>query len=723
VTSRFISSIFSLIVAFIPLGGARLAAEPVDEGGGRVVKAQPALSRITLDGILSEPDWKEAEPADGFIQRDLDEGAPATERTEVRILYDAENLYIGIVCDDHEPDRIIHTKMERDADLSADDNFTVVIDTYRDKRTGYRFGTNPNGVYKDALISNTTIDESWNGVWDVRARITDRGWSAEMVIPFKTFRFSPARNQEWGINFARLIPRKHEESLWTSWGRNDGILQLSKCGTLAGLSGVTRSRRLDFKPYVLGGLEKIADTEMDRTFKYGLDVKYPFTSQLTLDLTTLTDFAQVESDREQINLTRFDLNYPEKRDFFLEGSGVFEFGSPVTTPFYSRRIGIAPDSTRIPIPILAGARLVGKAGSCNIGAIEMQTDEKNGYPSTNYGVIRVKKDVLEKSYVGFIATNAAQGRGRSNGAFGADFLYRTDRFMKKQNFEFGGYAAKNFAPGVHYGNNAGRVFVNLPNDLYSAYVLYHAVGKAYHPDTGFVRRGDIRQYHADFSFTPRPGIWGIKKLLFMPFSLNYYTNSGTRLVTRTTDFRPFGVEFESGDIVQLNAYGSYDFVNKAISRFKGNMNIPVGVYRGWYYEFLANSSPSRPYTFNLKANTGEFYDGNRNAVTTELGMKTSGYYSLSADYTFQKITMNGRSFDVRDVGTRIAINFSSRLTTSSLIQYNNETGKVNLNFRLHYIPSVGSDIYLVYNRLWDEEDDFRTVQTTGIFKIAYLVRY
>ncbi|MHB9030928.1 MAG: carbohydrate binding family 9 domain-containing protein, partial [Candidatus Latescibacterota bacterium] len=283
----------------------------------KILNACPVREPIRLDGSLTESAWQDADPAADFIQRELTEGAPPSEKTEVRILYDEENLYIGVKCFDSEPDKILRREMNRDSELQDDDNFAVVIDTFQDRRTAYYFRTNPNGARNDALVAGGESSESWNGVWDAAARVTDFGWSAEMVIPFKTLRFAKMENQEWGINFRRLIRRKNEEVLWTSWGRNDGLLQLTKCGTLTGLASVKRSRQIDFKPYALGGLEKAAGLDPDNSFKYGLDVKYPITSQLTLDLTTLTDFAQVESDREQINLTRFSINYPEKREFFL----------------------------------------------------------------------------------------------------------------------------------------------------------------------------------------------------------------------------------------------------------------------------------------------------------------------------------------------------------------------------------------------------------------------
>ena len=353
----------------------------------------------------------------------------------------------------------------------------------------------------------------------------------------------------------------------------------------------------------------------------------------------------------------------------------------------------------------------------------MQTDDEGSSPSTNYSVVRVKKDILEKSYIGFIATNATLDGDHSSQAYGVDFLYRTDRFLNRQNMEFGGYLAENRKPGVHSANHAGRVLMNLPNDLYNVALLFHSVGSRYNPETGFVRRGDIKQYHAQFDITPRPGIPGVKKLLFMPLGMDYITDSGSRLMTRTTNFRPFGVEFNSGDSVELNIYGSYEYVDEGFERFRGKMKVPAGAYRWWEYEAEFNSSASRPYSLGVHTHAGSFYNGDMKSVYSELGMRTSKYYSLSGDFSFERITMNGRSFDVRDYGTRIGINFTSRLTTSSLIQYNNETRKVNLNFRLHYIPKIGSEVYLVYNQLWDEEDRFRTLQNTGIFKVAYMMRY
>ena len=290
---------------------------------------------------------KQPFPANSFTQCEPLEGAPATEKTEVKILYDEKNIYVGVTCYDSEPDNIIHNELEFDGDLANDDNFTMVIDTFNDRRTGFFFKINPNGARQDALIKDKVKTyKQWDGIWDVAARITDYGWSAEMVIPFATLRFPDVEIQNWSINFSRDIKHKNEEVLWTAWRRDDSIQMVSKAGRLAGICNIKRGKKTEFIPYVLGGAEKQLKEEIDDTFKYGIDVKYPLRADLTLDFTTKTDFAQVEVDEETINLTRFNLNYPEKRDFFLEGADIFDYTTIESDLYYSRRIGITPGSDR-----------------------------------------------------------------------------------------------------------------------------------------------------------------------------------------------------------------------------------------------------------------------------------------------------------------------------------------------------------------------------------------
>ncbi len=387
------------VVIRVFAGGQTTVTVPVavyDTGSRRSVTALRIDRPVRMDGLLSEPFWDDAAPATGFTQRELIEGAPPTERTEVRIVYDEDNLYIGVSCLDSNPRGIIHNELQRDVKLESDDSFTFVLDPSDSKRNGYFFAINPNGARHDGFFyGSELINSDWDGVWDASAEITSEGWSAEIVIPFKTLRFPNRDVQAWGINFRRVIRRKSEEVLWDSWRRDDGLYQLSRAGVLVGMENVKKGRHLEFIPYILTGAEE-ARGERDTDFRYGLDVRYPLTTDLSLDITTHTDFAQVETDRERINLTRFSLFYPEKRDFFLEGSEIFDYDTGYFEKVYhSRRIGL--DEDREQVPILGGVSLAGRAGKYSIGLLNIQTDEKGATPAANHSVVRIKRDILNRT--------------------------------------------------------------------------------------------------------------------------------------------------------------------------------------------------------------------------------------------------------------------------------------------------------------------------------------
>ncbi|MHB9029640.1 MAG: carbohydrate binding family 9 domain-containing protein, partial [Candidatus Latescibacterota bacterium] len=671
----------------------------------KVIRACPTDTPIRLDGRLDEPAWKTAVPVSDFIQRELNEGSPPTEKTEVRILYNSASLYIGVICFDSEPDKIIHKELKWDGNLKSDDHFALVLDTFHDARTAFNLVINPNGARQDSLTrTGSSSSADWNGIWDAAARIAGYGWSAEIEVPLKTLKFTNAPEQCWGVNFKRMIRRKNEEVLWTSWGRDDGLLQLSKCGRLEGLADIRRGRQMDVKPYVLGSAGEDAG-KTDNDFEYGLDVKYPLTSDLTLDFTTLTDFAQVESDREEINMTRYNLYFPEKRDFFLEGSDIFSFASTYTSPFYSRRIGITPD--RRTVPILGGVKLSGKAGSYSIGALTMQTDEIEGVSSTNYSVVRLKKDVLEKSTVGIIATNVQGGGDHWNRALGADFSYRTSKLFGDKNLHVSTYLAENFEPDADRGTRAGRLYIRYPNDRVFFYALYHYIGKNYDPETGFVRRRGGKEYEVIYEIMPRPNIPFVKKLLFKPFDMNYYADMRNQLVTRETEIRPFGVELESEDIIRLSIQNVYERLDEPFDIF-GNVSIPRGIYSWWNGFLQLESSPSRPVSLNVEAKWGDFYDGEGTFLKSELTFKTSRFYSLAAYSTYNDIALPAGDFIARVLGGKINLDLSTRLTSTTFIQWNNETHEANVNFRLRYIPRIGSDIYIVYNHFLDENDRWST---------------
>jgi len=690
-----------------------------------VLIALPVTEKIIMDGVLSEEGWKNTTPVTTFTQRELIEGEPATERTEVRALYDYNNLYIGVVCYDSDPSTILSKEQKRDSDMLSDDTFSILIDTFSDRRTGYLFITNPNGTRYDALVKMADLrvtvepDDSWNAVWNVASHIDKQGWTVEFVIPFKTLRFPSVQEQQWNINFRREIRRKNEEVLWYSWHQNQGLFQLSETGKLTGIRGIERKHQADIKPYIMTGIEKQEYQKLDREFKYGLDMKYAITSDLMLDVTTFTDFAQVESDRDEINLTRFSIRYPEKREFFIEGSDIFDFASNVSSPFYSRRIGISP--SREQVPVLGGAKLIGKADNYNLGIINIQTDKKDSILAANYSVVRVKRNVLEKSYIGLIATNVSDSRHNSQ-AYGLDFAYNTSSFLGNQNLSFGGYIANNNAPGVEYGKHAGRLYLNLPNDLYRINLLYHALGKTYNPEIGYVNRNGIRKYEVSISYTPRPSIPYVKKITISPGMFRYITDPETRLLTRSLRSTPLGVELDSGDTFVFNAFYTYENLEKEFTIFRV-IDIPKDKYSWWNYSFTAETSTKRPVSIKLDTNTGDFWSVEKTSVIASSTLNVSKYYSLSLESETNFITMESRKVNTKAFSTRIVVDITPNLNSRTFIQWNNETDILNINFLLHYIPKTGSDVYLVYNHLFDEANEYNTIQNTGILKVSYLFRF
>ena len=695
-----------IFICFTP---ARVNAAP--DG----IAAMLTQDDIRVDGNLREPAWREAVVVSDFTQRELTEGAQPTEQTEVRVLYTEDTLYIGVVCLDGDPAGIVHKELKWDGNLWNDDSFALVLDTYNDNRMGYYFMVNPNGARVDGTFTGgSDISTQWDAIWHTEARITPEGWTCEIAIPFKSLRFPTDGNRTWGVNFQRIIRRKNEEVLWRGWRRNAGLLMLTNAGELTIEREISRSRQVDVKPYVLGGLTDEEGGGSDYITRTGADITYGITSNTTLVLTANTDFAHIESDREVINLTRFDIHYPEKRDFFLEGADTFDFTQGGTRLFYSRRIGITPD--RQEQPILGGAKLTQKTGSYRLGVMTMQTREKHGYPGANYTAFRVKKDVLEQSYVGFIATSVADEDGGDNQLAGVDAVYRTDSFLDGKNLVVQGYLSGSRDDGDTKDNLAGRVYVGYPNDLVNSFILYHFLEDEFTPGLGFASRVGIRNYIWYTTISPRPDIPYIKKLVFKPFNFYMNTDSGTKMVTRRIEIRPLGIITDADDEFSIRYNNEYDYADSAFTMFD-DVKVPGGAYDWWFWQANASTSRTRPVAVSLAARWGDYYNGDQTEYSGSVTLKTGAHYALSADASVKNITVSGESFTTREYGGRLAVDVSTRLSGSTFVQYNNHTEKIIANVRLHYIPRVGSDVYLVYNHFLDEGRDWRTLKTEGMLKL------
>jgi len=652
-----------------------------------------------LDGILNEDCWGKAVKISNFTQRELNEGEPASEKTQVAVVYTNSVLYIGVWCYDRQPEKIVAKEMKRDFRHWGEDDFEIIIDTYNDQRNGYFFITNPNGAREDILITDEGrgSNKSWNGVWDVATKITNEGWFAEIEIPFSTLKFPNQPEQIWGINFERNITHKNEQVLWQAWSRDYDIEMVSHAGKLVGLKNITGGNLLEIKPYLTAGLQKNSEEKADQVARFGGDLNYLITSNLKLNVTLHTDFAQIESDRARINLSRFSLYYPEKRGFFLEGSGSFDFSlGGRTKVFYSRRIGIKDGEE---IPIIGGVRLLGKQGKTNVGVLSIQTAEKEDEPTTNYSVVRLKQDVLGQSYVGMIAT-AKNSSDTSNYVYGVDFGYASSKLFGDKNIRVGGAVSQSQSMDQSNQNNSAyRFYLSMPNDFVEYDLAYYAVQKNFNPEIGFLRRSNFKHFYTELQFNPRPSFlpW-IRQMEIKPIDVDYYwTDDTNELESVGAEWRPLGFGTKSGEWFEYNIQRFYDRLSEPFE-IHDNVELPVGKY--WYtrHELQLSSFRGRKIYAGGETSWGAYYTGNRTLFALRVGLNLNKHLNISADYERNNLKFPEGSFTTHESGGRIEYAFNPKLFSILYGQWNNEDHEILLNFRLNWIPKIGSDFYLAINQ-------------------------
>ncbi len=680
-------------------------------------------SPLIFDGFLKENAWKRADHIKQFTQRELNCGQPCTERTEVAVIFDENNLYIGVWCYDSEAQKIIAQGMKYDFKYEKDDNFKIVLDTYLDRRNGYLFVTNPNGARFDALIQDNgqQVNESWNGVWDVRTRVTSQGWFAEFKIPFSTLKFKPQKELIWGINFERNIRRKREQDLWQGWSRDAELEQVARAGKLVGLTGIENISLVEVKPYALTGVQVESSAKNKNVFNLGGDLNYLITPTMKMNITLNTDFAQVESDYQQVNLTRFSQFYPEKREFFLEGSQYFDFGlGHSIQPFYSRRIGLAPDNST-EIKILGGMRLLGKAGHSTLGGMSIQTAPKDSIPATNYTVLRWKQDVLKESTIGIIGVGKLQ-KDHQNFVYGTDFLYSTSDFLGGKTLMMGGAVAQSFTPGVrHKIGWAHRLFIDLPNDFIDFSSIWDRSTAHFNPETGYLRRENYQMFNADLRIKPRPEFLPfIQKLEFKPFDFNYYINDQTHeLETLWSEFRPLGFTTKSGEFFEANFQRRAEKLVKPFPIHPG-VEIPAGEYWFSRYELQFGTFSGRPVYAFLFYQWGDYFSGQRTEWFIRSVFKFNRFLSLSCDYTQNVIHLPQGHFTVNEAAGRLEIAASPNLFGALFGQWNSDDKEMILNFRLNWIPQLGSNFYFVVNQTLDTaHHGFKLKNTTVLSKFVW----
>ncbi|HEV2669752.1 MAG TPA: DUF5916 domain-containing protein [Gemmatimonadales bacterium] len=699
------SSAKSLGLLLVLSQAAPLPAQQV-AGDSGLLRVHLALAPIPFDGRLATPDWTIADSITDFRQREPLVGTPASRRTVVKVLRDADALYVGVRAYDDQPSLIRARQLRRDAELSSDDHVQLLIDSFHDRRGAFVFGTNPNGVHWDAQLTDLdNLNTDWNGIWDVAVTRDSAGWTAEFRIPFRTLRFYPGDNVRFGFNVRRFIRRANEEDLWRSWGRAQGLYQLIEAGELTDIGLVQRSRGVELSPYVLGrAIEPQHDSLGTRVAggfvggKAGVDAKLAVTPTLTTDLTLGTDFAQVEVDQQVINLTRFPFFFPEKRNFFLESSGQFDFGTPGHTQvFYSRRIGL--DTSGSPVPIIAGGRVYGRIGSWRLGGLDART---GGTDDANNAVIRVQRDLFARSYLGVIGSARTVGGGGTQTAGGFDI--DLPLVLDGQNIEPKFWIAGTHTPGIAGFPLGWRASVDYPNDLFDNFVSLYRIDANFDPALGFVRRTGIWETTGHFDYMPRPHAPGIRQLDFtLPLpSWDVIANASGSLgrpeewQTAWFEFRVLGGDRDNGDHFEINLQRQMDAPQDTFPIFH-DVVIPPGTYWWSRYELQYFMSSNRPLSLGAFVNWGGFYDGRSTDVELEATWRGGGHVILNTGLARTTANLPAGGFTANQASGRIEYNFDTRTTFQGFVQYTNEDQRVDFNLRFHWIPKVGDDVFLVWN--------------------------
>jgi hypothetical protein len=703
--------LFSFLASAFLLVFVEAHAAAGDQAPFLEVRAARVSSPPKIDGRLDDPVWASAEPARDFVQREPREGQPASEKTAVRILYDSERIYFGVMCFDSEPGRIVANEMRRDAELQGDDRFVVALDTFNDHRNAVLFATNPLGAQMDALVRDegASLNTDWDGIWVVKTQRGKDGWSAEIAIPFRTLRFKKDQAQTWGVNFARYVVRKREEDFWTPVLRSYGFtghFKVSHYGHIAGLEGIRQGDKWQAMPYVLGGGSKDDREEPLRgTADAGLDLKYRLTSDIMADLTVNTDFAQVESDQEQFNLTRFDLFFPEKREFFLEGGDIFRFGErwqehepPTSLLFFSRTIGLSEDGREI--PVLAGVKATGKAGPYDIGLMNILTDgisytedeELVEIERTNSSVFRLKRDIFEKSTVGIMALSKdSLSSGDYNRAAGLDFNLALGSHVQGT-----GFLAKTFSPGLSGADLAGHLGFIYQSDFFSNDISYTDIGENFNAEMGFIPRTDIRKLRWNVGVSPRPKFLGLRQ----SFIFNWLTsidNHAGRLESRTNMTGIFNL-FQNGTTVFFGVMQNYEFLEEGFE-IEDGVEIPAGAHRFNSFMLFVESDQSRALSFRTEINAGSFYSGTLFSLQPQARVKLSRHFNaeLVLSRNSFNIPVPGGQFVTSIAGGRLIYSFSPNLYAKAYVQWNDSEKRFRTNFLVRWIYKPGANVYVIYN--------------------------
>ena len=708
------------------------------------IDAIPINSKeIVLDGKLDEPLWNNITGIKDFLMQEPVEGGKPTENTIIKIAYDENYLYIGAIFYDSEPDEIKAFKMRKDAPLNTDDRFMWILDTYLDGRNAYFFEINPRGLMGDGLLTigqGRSLNKDWDGIWRPWTHIGDFGWSAEIRIPFHTLNFDP-KISTWGINFQRTVRRKNEEILWSGHKRNQGIYRPQNAGRLNNLNNISQGLGLELVGYGKAEAQKV-ENESDGNYKKnqsidgGLDINYNITSGLKASLTLNTDFAETEVDDRQINLTRFPIRFPEKRDFFLEGANIYRFApSSGVYPYFSRKIGLQSGN---PIPILYGGRVIGKIGKVEVAAQQVKTRETDFNNSEDFSVIRIKQNFLKESSIGVLYTRRHTNKGNEfvpplpdRNTLGVDLTLNTSSFLKNQNLQFQAFAV------IHNPNTYDEIKNNIwdrstrglrfnfPNDPWSGSLSYREFGVFYDPAVGFSRRNSFRRVEPRIRFSPILEKSALIRELKWEISFENLMSLQWKKLTQNIRLTPLSIRFESGDEISYQIIRNYE---KLLYNFNilgdDSIIIPIGDYTNWSHQIELETANYRKIVYEIELNAEGFWSGSRTEYQNNLTFRPFPGINLSLGYNHSNVNLKEGSFKTNLIRFIGDFDFTPFISFSSNIQYDDISKNIGMNNRFKYTITPGSDIYFVYNHNWiDDSGKYKTSSLLGASKITYTHRF
>jgi len=755
--SRYLA--FILAAALIPTAlSAQTRQLPTFTAG----KLDPSAEGPTIDGRVDDAAWQGVQPYTNFTQQDPNEGEPASEKTEVRILVGKGTIYIGIIAFDSDPSKIIVSQARRDASLSDTDSVVMVFDTFNDTQNAFVFGTNPLGIEYDGQVARegqtsgvsqggggggggggnssgtarggiSAFNPNWDGDWSVKSQITERGWEAELAIPLKTLRYQTGENQTWGFNLLRNIRHKNEQVYLAPIPRGFDIYRVSLAAKMTGLDLPTR-RDIKIIPYALGSLNKdyvVAGEDVRKNADFGVDLKWGIRPNLTLDATYNTDFAQVEADEEQVNLTRFDLFFPEKRPFFLENASTFQFGNPQQIDlFFSRRIGLSPSA--LPIDIRGGGRLSGKVAGWNIGVLNIQADDVENIngdtigPANNFSVVRLQREVGRSSYGAVYVSRQGFGEAKVqddwNRAYGFDLNYQMTTNQRVSAFIARTDTPTTRTSGPRGSDYSGRAFYNFTNQLWQVSTGYSQVGENFNPEVGFLPRRGYRRPEFRAFFQPQPKRWPwIRR--FSPH-VNYTSFYGfdDQLQSSNYHLHAFEIQPRQGgrfgwffDYLQDVPTAPFTVFNRDGQR----VVIPAGKYGWGQHGFEYFHNPASRVTATIRVRIGDYYDGDFKSVELNSDYRITPKATASIGWTRQDIDLPGGSFVNNLVPIKANLSFTTSINLSALLQYNGQVGQFSSNVRFAWLNRSGTGLFVVYN---DRRDTLSstTLETLGR---SFVVKY